>query len=155
MTSTFSKVQEIIADSLFIELDEVKMTSNLVQDLGAESIDFLDIIFRLEKTFNIKLPKGKFEKRARENLSDAEFAISGVLQPKGLERLIAIMPGINPVNLKPGFYLRDLPSLYTVETFVKMVDETLEEENIKVVDRPTGSKSSGTAHSSWLELQDA
>ena len=56
--NTFPKVQKIIADVLVVDEDNVALTSRLIGDLGAESIDFLDLIFQLEKEFNIKIPRG-------------------------------------------------------------------------------------------------
>ncbi|NMC21777.1 MAG: acyl carrier protein, partial [Thermogutta sp.] len=55
----FEKVREVLVDALAVEEDEVRPDSTLVGDLGAESIDFLDIVFKLEKTFNIKIPRGE------------------------------------------------------------------------------------------------
>lgn len=119
------RIQAIIADALYLEPSEVTRDSNLVRDLGAESIDFLDIIFRLEKEFSVKLPRGDMEKKARGGLTDDEFAINGVLQDKGLERMRKMMPEVNADAFKPGLNLRDLPSLFTVATFERLVREQL------------------------------
>ena len=72
-----TQVTKIIADALYVEIREVTPNTSLVKDLGAESIDFLDIIFRLEKHFSIKIPKGEIERRAQGTLSADEFAING------------------------------------------------------------------------------
>ena len=119
------RIQAIIADALYLEPAEVTRNSNLVRDLGAESIDFLDIIFRLEKEFSVKLPRGDMEKKARGGLTDEEFAINGVLQAKGLERMRKMMPEIEADAFKPGLNLRELPSLFTVATFERLVNEQL------------------------------
>ncbi len=119
------RIQVIIADALYLEVEEVTRDANLVRDLGAESIDFLDIIFRLEKEFSVKLPRGDIEKRARGGLTDDEFAVNGVLQAKGLERLRKMMPEIKAEDFKPGLNIRELPSLFTVATFDRLVREQL------------------------------
>lgn len=121
----FERIQAIIADALYLDAAEVTRNSNLVHDLGAESIDFLDIIFRLEKEFAIKLPRGDMEKRARGGLKEEEFAVNGVLQTKGLERLRALMPEIDASAFKTGLNIREIPSLFTVATFERMVAEQL------------------------------
>ncbi len=121
-------VREIVAESLYIEKDEVTLNATLMKDLGAESIDFLDIMFRLEKSFGIKLPRGEIEKRTKEDLTEEEFAIAGVLQPKGLQRLAEVMPEIDRSLIKEGLKLRDIPTLYTVGTFVKLVENHLNEK---------------------------
>jgi acyl carrier protein len=123
MTTTAERVQAIIADALYLDASEVTPESTLMKDLGAESIDFLDIVFRLEKEFSIKLPKGDIERRARGSLSEDEFAIDGRLTPRALEQLQRVMPEVDPAALKAGFLLRDIPSLFTVKTFSRMVDE--------------------------------
>ena len=122
---TLEKVREIVADALYLELDEVHPHSTLMRDLGAESIDFLDLMFRLEKEFDIKIPKGDIEKRARGNLTDDEFAIDGRIQDKGLEQLRKALPEVNGEDIQPGLFVRDISSLFTVATFQRMVEEQL------------------------------
>jgi acyl carrier protein len=124
-SSVLEKVQSIIADALYVDKEEVVREASLMKDLGAESIDFLDIIFRLEKEFGIKLPKGEAERRARGNLTDDEFAINGLIQEKGLACLRAAMPEVDPTLIKHGLYVRDIPTLFTVGTFERMACEQL------------------------------
>jgi acyl carrier protein len=122
-----AKVKEIVAASLYLDdIEEIQPDSKLIADLGAESIDFLDIMFRLEEAFGVKLPKGELETKARAGLSDDEFAINGVLQAKGLERMAAIMSEVDADEFKPGMRVHDIPSLYTVQTFVNLVKSRLE-----------------------------
>ena len=121
----FEKIQNVIADALYVDKEEVVRDANLMKDLGAESIDFLDIIFRLEKEFDIKLPKGEVEKKAREGMSDDEFAVSGRLSDKALARLRDMMPEIAADQFKPGLMVRDIAALFTVATFERMVNEQL------------------------------
>ena len=86
-TEIFAKVKEIIVDVLVIDEDKVQENSRLIADLGAESIDFLDLVFQLEKEFAIKIPRGQLEKNARGDLSEAEFEQNGALTEKGLVAL--------------------------------------------------------------------
>lgn len=62
VADVYPKVREIVADVLVIDEDEVSQNSRLIADLGAESIDFLDLVFQLEKEFKIKIPRGQLEK---------------------------------------------------------------------------------------------
>lgn len=119
------RVRAVVAEALYLDLEEVQAKSNLMKDLGAESIDFLDIMFRLEKEFSIKLPKGEIEKKARGDLSDADFAVEGKLTDQALARVRAMMPEIGADAIKPGLMVRDIPGLFTVETFARMVDQQL------------------------------
>lgn len=119
------RVRAVVAEALYLGVEEVQAKSNLVKDLGAESIDFLDIMFRLEKEFSIKLPKGEIERKAKGDLSDADFAVEGKLTDKALARVRSMMPEINAEAIKPGLMVRDIPGLFTVETFSRMVDQQL------------------------------
>jgi acyl carrier protein len=119
------KVRDIIADALYLEKDEVTKEASLMKDLGAESIDFLDIVFRLEKEFGIKIPKGEIERRAKGNLTDAEFAVDGKLTEKAIAQLRKRMPEVSPEKLVKGLLVRDIPALFTVATFAAMVDHLL------------------------------
>ena len=134
MTNTFEKIQEIISEALYCEKDQVQRNANLMTDLGAESIDFLDIVFRLEKAFSIKLPKGEIELKARGDLAEGEFEVHGVLQDKGLARLRAMMPEISPDKIKTGLRVKDIATLFTVATFERMVLERLNPSIDGVVD---------------------
>ena len=141
MSENFDKVQEIIADALYVEKEECQKDATLIGDLGAESIDFLDIIFRLEQEFGVKLPKGEVERKARGELSDDEFAVNGVIQPQGLENLRVAVPSAKSEQIKNGMMVRDIPSLFTVETFHQMVEE-------KLVPQAVASSSAQTAPAS-------
>ena len=120
------KVRKIIADSLCLELDEVQLKSNLMRDLNAESIDFLDIMFRLEKEFNIKIPQREVERAARGGLTPEEFEVDTIIQPKGLQRLRDLLPEVAPGDFREGMSLREIPSVFTVEVFFGIVRRKLE-----------------------------
>lgn len=119
------RVRKVIAEALYLDAAQVTPDASLMKDLGAESIDFLDIMFRLEKEFAIKMPKGEIERRAKGDLSDAEFAVEGKLTDKALARLKQMMPEVEAGAIKAGLHMRDIPSLFTVATFVRMVDQQL------------------------------
>lgn len=119
------RVRKVISEALYLDAGQVTADASLMKDLGAESIDFLDIMFRLEKEFSIKMPKGEIERRAKGDLSDAEFAVDGKLTEKALARLREMMPESDVASIKPGLHMRDIPSLFTVATFARMVDQQL------------------------------
>ena len=87
ITAIFPKVATTMADALGVDVEKVQPNVSLIDDLGAESIDFLDIVFRLERTFKVKIPRGKIVEDARGALSEAEFEKGGVVTDAGLERL--------------------------------------------------------------------
>jgi acyl carrier protein len=80
----FPKVAETMADALGCDVEKVKPDASLINDLGAESIDFLDIIFRLERAFKVKIPRGKIVEDARGSLSESEFEKGGVVSDAGV-----------------------------------------------------------------------
>jgi len=121
IAAIFPKVAETMADALGCDLDKVKLDASLINDLGAESIDFLDIVFRLERAFKVKIPRGKILEEARGNLSESEFDQGGVVSPAGVERLKAFLSEVPPERFKSPLPVADIPRLFTVETFCKMV----------------------------------
>ncbi len=119
--SVYPKVREIIADVLVIDEDEISKDSRLILDLGAESIDFLDLVFQLEKEFGIKIPRGQLEKNARGNLSEAEFEQGGVLTEKGMVALKNYLSEVPAEHFKANMKLNEIPQLFTVGTFCKLI----------------------------------
>jgi acyl carrier protein len=119
--AVFPKVAETVADAIGRDLDQVKLESSLIDDLGAESIDFVDIVFRLQRLFKVKIPRGKIVEEARGSLSEAEFENRGVVTDTGLERLRAFLSEVPAERFKSPLDLADIPRLFTVETFCKLV----------------------------------
>lgn len=121
VAAIFPKVAEIVADALGCEKDEVKPNASLIDDLGAESIDFLDIVFRLERGFKVKIPRGKIVEEARGDLSEAQFGVDGVVSDPGLKRLKEFLSEVPAERFASPLKIADIPRLFTVETFCKMV----------------------------------
>jgi acyl carrier protein len=110
----------IVAESLGRPTGDVKLSSVLMADLGAESLDFLDIVFRLEREFGIQITRGEMEKASRGDMSAEEFAPSGVLSEKGLARLRELMPEAAE-RIQPGLRPNMILTLFSVQTFANMV----------------------------------
>lgn len=128
--SVYPKVKEIIADVLVIDEQTVLLTSRLIADLGAESIDFLDLVFQLEKEFAIKIPRGQLEKNARGNLSEDEFEKAGVLTEAGMQALKRYLSEVPAEYFKANLKINEIPTLFTVETFCKLIVAALAEKNL-------------------------
>ncbi len=126
----YPKVREIIADVLVIDEDEVSLTSRLIVDLGAESIDFLDLVFQLEKEFGIKIPRGQLEKNARGDLTEDEFEKGGVLTDKGMIALKNYLREVPADYFKASMKLNEIPMLFTVGTFCKLIVEATAAKNM-------------------------
>jgi acyl carrier protein len=119
------QVQEVLVDALGVDDDEVTAEATLMGDLGAESIDFLDIVFRLEKAFGIKIPRE--ELFPAENLmTDSEFVHNGKLTERGLAELREKMPHTDITAFEGDPDLNKLADLFTVNAIVNYVEGKLE-----------------------------
>jgi len=116
----YPKVAGIMADALGCDVDQVKPDSSLINDLKAESIDFLDIVFRLERAFKIKIPRDKIVEEARGGLSEAEFEKGGVVTEAGVERLRLVLSEVPAERFTSPLNVANIPHLFTTETFCKM-----------------------------------
>jgi acyl carrier protein len=121
IADVYPRVRKIVADVLVIDEEEVSLNSRLIADLGAESIDFLDLVFQLEKEFKIKIPRGQVEKNARGDLSEDEFEKAGVLTSQGLIALQNYLSEVPAEQFKSNMKVNEIPMLFTVETFCKLV----------------------------------
>ena len=123
-------VCECFAVALGLEPEEVEYDALVIDDLGAESLDLLDIVFRLERAFKIKIPRGGIESAAREGLApDEEYEVNGVLTPLGLERLAAAMPEVPRDAFVEGLKVSEIPLLFRVSTFCRLVVELVEKRD--------------------------
>lgn len=119
----FKQVQTIVSQALKVSEAEVKTESALIRDLGAESIDFLDIVFRLEKAFKIKIPKG--ELFPEKLLTDARFSKDGKITAEGLEELKKRLPNADWKTFSSNPIVSDLSNLFTVGMIVDYLSEKL------------------------------
>ena len=122
----YPKVREIIADVLAFDESEIERDGSLVDDYSAESIDFLDLVYQLEREFKIKIPRGMIEEEARRGVSDGEFEEHGRLTDKGLERLREYLSEVPEDRFTPKMPVNLIPTLFTPETFCKIVVRQME-----------------------------
>lgn len=123
----FEQIKQSIIEVLLVQ-DPSTITpdSSLIGDLGADSIDFLDLVFQLEEKFTIKISKAEVNMFASMGLSEHESHINGVLTATALERLQTLLPEVSPAVFQPGLKLADVPRLITVRTFIRIVERKLE-----------------------------
>ncbi|HNQ23632.1 MAG TPA: acyl carrier protein [Phycisphaerae bacterium] len=116
----FKQVQEVLSDALGVDTDEVTLEATLQGDLGAESIDFLDIVFRLEKAFSIKIPKGELFPDGL--LSNPDYVAGDRLTAAGLAELKASMPHADFAKFEAEPLVSKMPDLFTVNTIINYVE---------------------------------
>lgn len=115
----YEKVKGVLVDALGVDDDEIKPDAIIRDDLGAESIDFLDIMFRLEKAFGIKIPKGEM---FPENLaSDPNIVQNNVVTPAGIAMLKSKMPHSDFSAFEKDPKLENMSKLFTVDAIVNYV----------------------------------
>ncbi len=119
----FAKVRDVLSDALGVDDDEVLPEATLQGDLGAESIDFLDIVFRLEKVFSIKIPKG--ELFPDDILNNPDYVDGDRMTSTGLEKLKAAMPHADFSQFEESPFISKMPDLFTVDTVVNYVERKL------------------------------
>jgi acyl carrier protein len=120
----FGEVQEVLVDALGVDDDEVTSEATLMGDLGAESIDFLDIVFRLEKAFGIKIPREELFP-AESLMNNPEFVNNGKLTEVGLRELREKMPHTNLAGFEDDPDINKLGDLFTVGAIVNYVEGKL------------------------------
>src|SRR5918993_982500 len=98
--AVYPTVAKTIADALGLEESEVKRDASLIDDLGAESIDFLDLVFRLERAFKVKIPRGKIIEDARGDLPEAAFEQKGIVTEAGLATLRSFLSEVPADRIK-------------------------------------------------------
>jgi acyl carrier protein len=116
----FEKVRETLVDALGVDDDEVTPEATLVGDLGAESIDFLDIVFRLEKSFDIKIPRGEL---FPENLASADSGLvaDGKVTTEGIAQLRQKMPHADIDAFAANPMVSKISDLFTVKMMCKFL----------------------------------
>jgi acyl carrier protein len=119
--AVYPTVAATIADALGCEPEDVKLDVSLIEGLDAESIDFLDLVFRLERAFKVKIPRGKIVEDARGDLPEAEFEQKGIVTDAGLARLRAFLTEVPADRIASPLKVADVPRLFTAETFCKLV----------------------------------
>ena len=115
----FDKVKEALVDALGVEDDEVTENATMVGDLGAESIDFLDIVFKLEKTFGISIPRE--ELFPEDILTNAEYVTDGKVSADGIAKLKERMPFADLTRFEDNPVVQDFGNLLTVKDLCNYV----------------------------------
>ncbi len=120
----FSGVQTAVAEALGIGEDEVTPDATLLDELGAESIDLLDILFRIERKLGVKIQAADLSAYVQGGIPDEEFGDENeVITPKGMAQLKKVMPQINENELAGKLKADQVMSLFTVQNLADMVTQ--------------------------------
>jgi acyl carrier protein len=121
----FEKVKQALVDALSVEPDDITESATLFNDLGAESIDFLDIIFRLEKAFNIKIAQDELTQT--DILTNPQYQENRKLNPAGLAALKGRIKDGDWASFEKDPTIDKITSVFTVGTIVSFVLKKLAE----------------------------
>jgi len=124
----YTKVSATLVEALNVDEDDIKPTSTLQGDLGAESIDFLDIVFRLEREFGIKIPRGELFPESIFQ-GDPELVQNGRVTEKGLHELRSKMPFADLTKFEANPELSNLSDLFTVDLITRYIQGKLVSNN--------------------------
>jgi acyl carrier protein len=119
----FGKVRDVLVDALAVDEEEVTPTATLTGDLGAESIDFLDITFKLEQAFNIKIPQGTLLPEGVQN--NPKFVVDGKVTPDGVAMLKEKLPHVDFTSWEKDPQVANVLQVFTVDALVKFVEQRL------------------------------
>ena len=128
----YETVVDCFVEALGVEPEEVHLGAKVIDDLGAESLDFLDIAFRLERGFDVKIPRGGVQQRSQEGIDEGAYEVDGVLTPLALDKLREVMPEVAPDEIREGLTAKDIPKLFLVETFYNISIHLLDEKGALV-----------------------
>jgi len=122
MADVDSAVKEAVVEALALDDDEVTPDSTIMNDLGAESIDLLDILFRIEKSTGVKIEASDLGDYIQGGIPDDEFSDdSDVITAKGAEQLAKVMPQVDPGEVEGSLKAEEVIGLFTVQNLVDMV----------------------------------
>ena len=124
----FQGVRACLAQALDRPSDGIRLEDRIIGDLGADSLDLLDITFKLEQRFEVKLSPREIERRVRAKLGEVQLEQDGVYTPRGLEELRKAMPEIPAGELAEGLTVNHMPRLLRAASLVNLVARVLEEK---------------------------
>jgi acyl carrier protein len=133
-TEAFERLLPLLREVTGARADQVAMDSNLMADLGAESIDLLDLSFLIEETFGITLEADEFERQATGRIPGGQYERDGYLTPEALEELKKALPEVPAEKFRPGLKKIEVPSILNVAVFVHLIQRKVAQKQREAVD---------------------
>ena len=121
-------VRECVASVLEMPVASVGEEDRLIDDLGAESLDLLDLLFQLEQKFQVSISPGDIERRAKAKLEGRPLEVDGAYTAEALSELRKILPEVPPSELSEGLTVSELPRTFRVSTMANLVSRLMEEK---------------------------
>lgn len=124
----FRKLLPLVQEITGARQEKVRMESGLVEDLGAESLDLLDLTFLIEEHFGVTIGADEFERQARSQMPGGVYERNGLLTDEAIAHLRAALPEVPPEKLRPGLAKVALPQVLNVAVFVHLIQRKLAEK---------------------------
>ncbi len=121
----FEELKPLLVEVLGVSPEKVRLESVLVSDLGAESIDLLDLSFRIEEKFEVRIEANEIERDAIKRLPGGVYEKDGYLTEAAIGEIRKSLPELDPGKFAKGLRKMDLPSLLTVSFFVQLIARKL------------------------------
>ena len=130
--AVFEKVRRAFCEALELEPHEVTWDARVLDDLDAESLDLLDVVFRLEQAFDVQIPRGGIEARAKEAEGEEPGQVNGRLTATGARKLAEIMPEVPPGEIFEGMKTAEIPRVFRVLTFYNIVTALMKAKELGI-----------------------
>jgi len=124
-TEILDELKPLLVEILGVPAEKIRPDSVLVSDLGAESIDLLDLSFRIEEKFKVRIEANEIEREAKRRLPDGVYEKDGYLTDAALAQIRESLPELDARKLVNGLRKMDLPALLTVSFFVHLIARKL------------------------------
>jgi acyl carrier protein len=124
----FERLVPLVGEVTGVRPEEIRMDSVLVRDLGAESIDLLDLSFLIEEKFGVTIDGNEFEKQSKQRIPGGVYERDGYLTAEALGELRTALPEVDPSRFTAGLRKMDVPALLTVSVFVHLIERKLEQK---------------------------
>lgn len=126
----FEQVKDCLVDSCGVDTQEIELDKTLMDDLGIDSIDLIDLVYTLEKHYTISIEIGEFAKTVAKELGDVPFEKDNVITDGGLELLKEWIGESQHKNIQKGLTVQQLPFLFTVRSICILVLKKLADKNV-------------------------
>ena len=121
LDNVYEKVKTCLIDSCGLEEAQIELNKTLIEDLGVDSIDLLDLIYTLERQYSISIGTGEFANLAAKDMGDKPFEIDNVVTEEGLKILHKFIGESQKERIQKGLTVQEIPTLLTVQSVCNLV----------------------------------
>ena len=128
----YEKIKKCLVESCGLKEEEIELNRTLMDDLGVDSIDLIDLIYSLEKQYAISIEIGEFEKIAAKELGDTPFEKDNIITDEGLKVLYKLIGESQKEKIQKGLMVQQIPFLFTVHSICNLVMKKLAAKRLSI-----------------------